>query len=73
VLFVPPAAVQVRAQPADAALDGAALAQTDPGAVERGIGRLRADLHSGRWHEKHRDLLGLDEWDAGFRLIVSRG
>ncbi|WP_191302186.1 class I SAM-dependent methyltransferase [Lentzea cavernae] len=49
-----------------------ALAQTDPGAVERGIGRLRADLHSGRWHERHRDLLGLDEWDAGFRLIVSR-
>ncbi|SFR22884.1 Methyltransferase domain-containing protein [Lentzea waywayandensis] len=49
-----------------------ALAQTDPGAVERGIRQLRADLGSGRWHERHRDLLDLDEWDAGFRLIVSR-
>ncbi|MFD4639480.1 class I SAM-dependent methyltransferase [Lentzea sp. NPDC058436] len=50
-----------------------ALAQTEPSAVERGVGRLRADLDSGRWHERHRDLLALDEWDAGFRLVVSRG
>ena len=50
-----------------------ALAQTDPAAVERGIGRLRADLETGRWHERHQDLLRLDEWDAGFRLVVSRG
>ncbi|MEJ2857919.1 MULTISPECIES: class I SAM-dependent methyltransferase [unclassified Saccharothrix] len=50
-----------------------ALAQTDPDAVERGIRRLREDLDSGRWHEVHRDLLGLDQWDAGFRLIVSHG
>lgn len=48
-----------------------ALAQTDPDAVDRGIRRLRADLDSGRWHEEHRDLLGLAEWDAGFRLITS--
>nr|WP_089922250.1 class I SAM-dependent methyltransferase [Lentzea albida] len=49
-----------------------ALAQTDPVAVERGISRLRADLETGRWHERHQDLLGLDSWDAGFRLVVSR-
>jgi SAM-dependent methyltransferase len=49
-----------------------ALAQTDPGAVRRGVERLRRDLDSGRWQERHRELLGLDEWDAGFRLIVSR-
>jgi SAM-dependent methyltransferase len=49
-----------------------ALAQTDPDAVERGIRRLRADLDSGRWHDQHQDLLNLDEWDAGFRLIVAR-
>jgi SAM-dependent methyltransferase len=49
-----------------------ALAQTDPDAVERGIHRLRHDLRTGRWHEQHRDLLALDEWDAGFRLISSR-
>ncbi|WP_158852464.1 class I SAM-dependent methyltransferase [Saccharothrix deserti] len=48
-----------------------ALAQTDPDAVERGIRRLRKDLHSGRWHEQHQDLLNLDHWDAGFRLVVS--
>lgn len=50
-----------------------ALAQTDPDAVERGMRRLRQDLSSGRWHDQHRDLLELDQWDAGFRLIVSRG
>ncbi|MGI5502305.1 class I SAM-dependent methyltransferase [Lentzea sp. CA-135723] len=48
-----------------------ALAQTDPVAVDRGIRRLREDLRSGRWHAEHADLLDLDEWDAGFRLIVS--
>lgn len=48
-----------------------ALAQTDAAAVDRGIRRLRADLDSGRWHDDHRDLLDLDQWDAGFRLIVS--
>lgn len=48
-----------------------ALAQTNPDAVERGVRRLRQDLDSGRWHERHRDLLALDQWDAGFRLIVS--
>jgi SAM-dependent methyltransferase len=47
-----------------------ALAQTSSAAVERGMARLRADLESGRWHEKHAGLLGRTEWDAGFRLIV---
>ncbi|WP_370944131.1 class I SAM-dependent methyltransferase [Amycolatopsis sp. cg5] len=49
-----------------------ALSQAPAHAVERGMTRLRADLESGRWHDRHRDLLALDEWDAGFRLIVSR-
>nr|WP_231104851.1 methyltransferase domain-containing protein [Haloechinothrix halophila] len=48
-----------------------ALAQTNPDAVERGIDRLRHDLNTRRWHERHRNLLDLDRWDAGFRLIVS--
>ncbi|MGZ3148025.1 class I SAM-dependent methyltransferase [Lentzea chajnantorensis] len=48
-----------------------ALAQTDPAAVDRGVRRLREDLASGRWQEDHRDLLALDEWDAGFRLVVA--
>jgi hypothetical protein len=48
-----------------------ALAQTDPRAVARGIDRLRGDLESGRWHERHQELLDADEFDAGFRLIVA--
>ncbi len=48
-----------------------ALAQADPDAVERGIRRLSDDLHSGRWHARHQDLLDLDQWDVGFRLVVS--
>ncbi|HEX5115549.1 MAG TPA: methyltransferase domain-containing protein [Pseudonocardiaceae bacterium] len=50
-----------------------ALAQTDRAAVDRGIRRLREDLRTGRWQADHRELLALDEWDAGFRLIVSDG
>lgn len=47
-----------------------ALAQTDPTAVSRGIERLRGDLESGRWHERHSDLLSRDELDVGFRLVT---
>jgi SAM-dependent methyltransferase len=49
-----------------------ALAQADPGVADRGVRRLAEDLRSGHWHERHRDLLELDHFDAGFRLIVSR-
>lgn len=48
-----------------------ALAQTAPAAVSRGIARLRQDLDSGRWHERHADLLRRDEIDVGFRLITA--
>jgi SAM-dependent methyltransferase len=48
-----------------------ALAQTSPAAVSKGMARLRADLESGRWRAEHRELLDLEEWDAGFRLIVA--
>jgi len=48
-----------------------ALAQTPAAAVTRGIARLRADLDSGRWHQRHRDLLEMSEFDAGFRLVVA--
>ena len=48
-----------------------ALAQTNADAVERGIRHLRQDLQSGRWHKQHHDLLDLEQWDAGFRLITS--
>ncbi|GAA4544261.1 class I SAM-dependent methyltransferase [Amycolatopsis samaneae] len=49
-----------------------AFAQTPAAVVERGIARLRADLDSGRWHENNAALLEEKEYDAGFRLVVSR-
>ena len=41
-----------------------------PGAVTPGIERLRADLETGRWHDRYRRLLDLEEFDGGYRLIV---
>ncbi|SMD26726.1 Methyltransferase domain-containing protein [Kibdelosporangium aridum] len=49
-----------------------ALAQAPRAAVERGLTKLQADLDDGTWRQRHADLLELDEYDAGFRLIVSR-
>jgi len=46
------------------------LARLDPLVVERGIDRLRADLESGAWSERHADLLDRDEIDLGYRLLV---
>jgi SAM-dependent methyltransferase len=36
-----------------------------------GLARLRADLESGAWHERHAGLLELDEIDAGYRLVIA--
>jgi len=33
--------------------------------------RLAADLESGAWAERHRDLLGEAAADYGYRLVVS--
>jgi SAM-dependent methyltransferase len=40
--------------------------------VDRAVAALRADLESGAWHARNRDLLALDEIDLGYRLVVSR-
>jgi SAM-dependent methyltransferase len=40
-----------------------------PEAIERGQRRLRADLESGRWDERHGHLRTLPELDIGTRLI----
>lgn len=37
------------------------------------IERLRADLGSGRWAERNAELLGLEELDLGYRLVIGRG
>ena len=38
--------------------------------LEEGLARLAADLESGTWERRHADLLGLDELDLGYRLLI---
>jgi hypothetical protein len=40
-------------------------------ATERGMARLRADLESGRWDERHGHLRTRPELDIGLRLVVA--
>lgn len=47
------------------------FAQLDPGHVERGIAALEADLESGAWERRHRDLLALDELSLGYYVVVA--
>jgi hypothetical protein len=47
------------------------FASMDERLVARGIAQLASDLESGRWHERNADLLDLDVFDAGHRLIVA--
>jgi hypothetical protein len=41
----------------------------DPELIKRGQERLRADLESGRWDERHGNLRTLPELDIGLRLV----
>jgi SAM-dependent methyltransferase len=36
-----------------------------------GLRRLAADLRSGKWHERHAELLGREQLDTGYRLLIS--
>jgi SAM-dependent methyltransferase len=47
------------------------LAEPGDEVVRPGLRRLAADLAAGRWHENHRDLLGHEEFDAGYRLLIA--
>ena len=47
------------------------LALLDPGVLARGTERLRADLASGAWDERHGHLRSMAEIDVGYRLIVA--
>jgi SAM-dependent methyltransferase len=47
------------------------LAQTGEQALRSGLDRLAGDLESGRWHDRHRDLLAREEFDAGYRLVIA--
>jgi len=39
--------------------------------VEHGLGRLRDDIDSERWHERHRDLLKLTELHLGYYAVIA--
>jgi SAM-dependent methyltransferase len=56
-------------------LDGVARASISAfalmGDVAPPLGRLRDDLESGRWAARNAELLGLEELDVGYRLVVS--
>jgi SAM-dependent methyltransferase len=41
------------------------------GDVSGPLGRLARDLESGAWAARHSDLLGLDAFDCGYRLVVA--
>jgi len=47
------------------------LAQASSDDLQPGLDRLAADLESGRWHRRHRDLLHRAHLDAGYRLLVA--
>src|SRR5882757_5883390 len=39
--------------------------------AEAGLQNLRRDLESGEWQRRYAELLTLDEYDAGYRLVVA--
>jgi SAM-dependent methyltransferase len=47
------------------------FAKRRPEELAPGLERLRADLGSGAWAERHADLLERDELELGYRLLVA--
>jgi len=47
------------------------IARLPAAVVDDAMARLADDLATGRWHAAHADLAGLDEIDAGYRLVVA--
>lgn len=39
--------------------------------VEPAMARLRQDVESGAWHERHHDLLATNAVDYGYRLLIA--
>ncbi|HWD73810.1 MAG TPA: methyltransferase domain-containing protein [Solirubrobacteraceae bacterium] len=50
----------------------ALFARLPPAAVTNGLARLRADIATGEWQRRNRELADLDALDLGHRLIVWR-
>lgn len=47
------------------------FAQLPADVVEAGMSKLKDDLESGAWERRHADLLGKEEMDWGYRLVVA--
>ncbi|HEY1509034.1 MAG TPA: class I SAM-dependent methyltransferase [Solirubrobacteraceae bacterium] len=47
------------------------FAQLDPGHVGRGMAALEADLRSGEWDRRHRELLALEALPLGYYVVVA--
>ncbi|MFE9610845.1 methyltransferase domain-containing protein [Streptomyces sp. NPDC006012] len=47
------------------------LAQTGEEILQPGLARLSDDLSSGRWQQRHADLLERETLDVGYRLLVA--
>jgi SAM-dependent methyltransferase len=43
------------------------------GGAMAGVDRLKTDLETGAWDERYGDLMLLDTYDVGYRLVVSEG
>jgi SAM-dependent methyltransferase len=41
------------------------------GEAEAGLEKLRRDLETGEWERRYADLLALEDYDAGYRLVVA--
>jgi SAM-dependent methyltransferase len=49
------------------------IARLPPDDVERAMARLASDLANGAWDDRHHDLTGRAEIDAGYRLVLAPG
>jgi hypothetical protein len=47
------------------------FSQLSSGSVDRAISSLGADLETGRWQERHRELLKMDELHLGYYVITA--
>ncbi|MET7419013.1 methyltransferase domain-containing protein [Dactylosporangium sp. NPDC005555] len=47
------------------------LSQVGDDVLRPGLDRLAADLTAGTWHDRYNDLLDLDEFDGGYRLVIA--
>lgn len=47
------------------------LSQLPREIVWRAMERLRQDIESGQWHQKNEELLGMEAYDFGYRLVIA--